>query len=165
MEEKPLECTECPNTIGVTYKEISRDSCSCIGMCPACPLLEKKLKGTFSEGFDKHEPGQLICPRCLTTLESVLMGSSLGCHECYSIFENQLREKLIKEKSIPSDINDEISDTPMHQGKSPHHNHLISLAHYLAMLNENLNKAIEKEQYEQAAWLRDQIKEYKEKNW
>ncbi len=165
MEEKPLECTQCPNTIRVTYKEISRDTCSCMGMCPTCPMLEKKLRGTLQEGLSKNEITQLICPRCLTSLESMLMGSSLGCHECYSIFEEQLRQKFIKEKKLPSCFADAISDTPMHQGKSPHHNHLISLTHHLAVLNEDLNKAIEKEQYEQAAWLRDQIKEYKDKNW
>jgi protein arginine kinase activator len=36
-------------------------------------------------------------------------------------------------------------------------------AYQLTTLNEALNEALEKEQYEQAAWLRDQIKEWKEK--
>jgi protein arginine kinase activator len=105
----------------------------------------------------------LCCSKCLTTLESLQTGGDLGCDQCYAVFDQALIEKLVQEKKIPPINGEEFSRDSIHQGKSPHRSHAISPIHQMAVLDEALHEALQKEQYEQAAWLRDQIKTWKEK--
>ncbi|MBX9923069.1 MAG: UvrB/UvrC motif-containing protein [Rhabdochlamydiaceae bacterium] len=164
MADKPLECTQCPNAICVTYKEISKNACTSVGMCSNCPILEKKLHGQLQTSSNPENIPKLYCTECLTTLESLEMGSSLGCNQCYANFDKPLLQKLIKEESLPSFFAEQLSNTQIHRGKSPHQAHTISPTQQLATLHEALNDALQKEQYEQAAWLRDQIKEWAGEN-
>lgn len=164
MAEKPLECTQCSNPICVTYKEISKNTCTNVGMCNHCPILAKKLHGQSKIPSTQTSSIQLYCGQCLTTLESVEMGNSLGCNQCYTIFDGPLLQKLIQEQCIPPFFRKALVNTPLHRGKTPHQTHAISATHQLATLHEALEEALEKEQYEQAAWIRDQIKEWKGEN-
>lgn len=163
MAEKPLECTQCSKAVCVTYKEITKGTCTNIGMCANCPMLAKKLYGESKTTAQQDRAPQLYCAHCLTTFESLQIGGEVGCNQCYAVFEKPLLQKLIKEKLLPPYLNEELSDSPIHRGKSPHRLHPMAPAYQLTTLNEALNEALEKEQYEQAAWLRDQIKEWKEK--
>ena len=52
---------------------------------------------------------------------------------------------------------------PLHIGKSPSIPVEMPASSRLTALNEALNEALKKENYEQAAWLRDQIKDLMEK--
>lgn len=51
----------------------------------------------------------------------------------------------------------------LHAGKSPDQTVEVSAASRIVSLNEALKEALKKENYEQAAWLRDQIKALTEK--
>jgi protein arginine kinase activator len=96
----------------------------------------------------------LCCGQCGTTLESVRLGSPLGCPECYEIFsdililEMQKHEKGASPKSAP----------PLHIGRAPGEDTKAKPALRLLALNEALSETLNREDYEQAAWLRDQIK-------
>jgi protein arginine kinase activator len=94
------------------------------------------------------------------------MGNPLGCSECYSVFSDVLISELISLERIPSRIKKDIlakKTQPLHLGKAPNKPLTIPSSSRLSALNEALNEALKKENYEQAAWIRDQIKDLTEK--
>lgn len=170
MAERPVECSHCKKAIACVYKEIARDVILVTDMCADCPILQQKLHGTeapslATEKVTEADAG-LCCGNCRTTLESVKMGNPLGCSECYEVFSDLLISELIAADEIPSRIKKEIAqkkNQPLHIGKTPSKPLSIPSSSRLTALNEALNEALKKENYEQAAWLRDQIKDLKEK--
>ena len=134
-------------------------------MCSDCPILSKKLKGSreTQQGSLENLP-TLYCEVCMTTEENLRSGDFLGCTNCYNVFEKLLKDKLLNEGCIPSFFQSQCVKDPessLHRGKSPHQTISIPLSHQLTTLDNALNEALAKEHYEQAAWIRDQIKELK----
>ncbi len=170
MADRPVECTgHCKRPIKVLYKEIVGNVISITEMCSECPVHEQKLHGQIkvpaTEGLAEGEAG-LCCGNCRTTLESVLTGNPLGCPECYPVFSDVLISELISEDAVPPHIKKSVGakkTQPFHIGKSPSHSQTLPTSSRLTTLNEALNEALKKENYEQAAWLRDQIKALMEK--
>lgn len=170
MADRPVECSHCKKPIKVIYKEIVDKSILCTEMCADCPVFQQRLHGqtpspAAKEGTREAEAG-LYCGNCRTSLESVKMGNPLGCSECYSVFSDLLTAELIAADRIPSRIKKEFPAKkmqPLHVGKSPHNPLTIPSSSRLSTLNEALNEALKKENYEQAAWLRDQIKDLTQK--
>ncbi len=166
MAERPVECSHCKRPIQVIYKELVGDTITCTEMCAECPLLEQRLHGQVrtegsSESLKEGETG-LCCGNCRTTLESVQTGNPLGCSECYAVFADVLVAEMIDAELIPKSMTAR-KNQPLHIGKAPHISLSIPSSSRLTALNEALNEALKKENYEQAAWLRDQIKELQEK--
>ncbi len=99
------------------------------------------------------------CENCGTTFQEVKTSGRLGCANCYSAFKTQLSDTIFK-----------LHGSMVHKGKRPDidvkidnettkiddNNDLIS------DLKQKLRMAIESEQYEQAAILRDEIKRLEE---
>jgi protein arginine kinase activator len=170
MADRPVECAgHCKRPIKVIYKEIVANTITVTEMCTECPVYEQKLHGQIkiptTEGLAEGEAG-LCCSNCRTTLESVLTGNPLGCPECYHVFSDVLLSQLISENAVPAAIKKTIAakkTQPLHVGKSPSHTPMQPTSTQLTTLNEALNEALKKENYEQAAWLRDQIKALLEK--
>lgn len=170
MADRPVECAgHCKRPTKVVYKEIVGNTITVTEMCSECPIYEQKLhgqiKGPATEGIAEGEAG-LCCSNCRTTLESVLTGNPLGCCECYPVFSDVLVSELISEDAVPSHIKKSVSakkTQALHIGKSPSHTQAPPASSQLTALNEALNDALKKENYEQAAWLRDQIKALLEK--
>jgi protein arginine kinase activator len=135
-------------------------------MCAECPVFQQRLHGSallppLREGLAEAEAG-LCCGNCGTSLESVKMGNPVGCSECYCVFSDMLVSELIAANKIPSHIKKEIlakKSQPIHLGKTPNKPLTIPSSSRLTSLNEALNEALKKENYEQAAWIRDQIKD------
>ncbi len=168
MAEKPVECSHCQKATVVTYKEMTNNLSNCTEMCSSCPILAKKLHGASQPPAQTNSSSPLLhCALCMTTSETVQTGNPLGCNHCYSVFEELLLGKLLTEKSLSSASAKEILVSPsvlLHKGKSPTQSAIdIPLSNELSSLSIALNEAVAKEHYEQAAWLRDQIKELKEK--
>ncbi len=164
MSERPIECSQCKRPAKVIYKEIFNDTINCTEMCTECPVLQAKLHGDVSK-IDKKE-SQICCGSCGTSLESVQMGQPLGCIECYIVFNDFLINELIAADAIPLALQKKLTSQrtqAIHIGKSPDQPVDITLSSRLASLNEALNDALKRENYEQAAWLRDQIKTLTEK--
>lgn len=168
MPDRPVECSHCKKTITVIYKEIIEDTVSCTHMCAECPILMQKMTGELSDTKRKRSETDmgLCCGSCGTTLESIQTGNPLGCSECYSVFGDLIMDELVSLDMIPARLQKGLGkkkSQPMHIGKSPSTPAQIPSSSRLTALNEALNDALKKENYEQAAWLRDQIKDLMDK--
>lgn len=158
--ERPLECSECRKPIAVRYTEIIGDAITHTSMCADCPELRRRLFGSnYSElsGLSEGQAG-LACGNCGTTLEAVRTGNLLGCHVCYEVFDEIILSELQTAGKFGLRLANAKKSTPVHIGRSPGETREINPAMRLLALNEALTETLKKEDYEQAAWLRDQIK-------
>lgn len=166
MPERPDECGQCKKPAKVIYKEIVGNKMTVTEMCADCPILLRKLHGDAPEipAESKERLGAgLYCGHCHTPLEAVKMGNPMGCSECYTIFGDLLVQELIAENKIPAQMQNARRNQPLHIGKTPDKPANIPASSRLTALNEALNDALQRENYEEAAWLRDQIKELMDK--
>jgi len=166
MSERNIECSHCKKPVKVIYKEIVGELIITTEMCEGCPILEQKLHGKASlEGLREGEKG-LCCGVCRTTLESVKTGNPLGCSECYAVFSDVITSELIATNKIHPRLKKEQimkKNQSLHTGKEPGKTAEIPSSSRLTALNVALNDALRKENYEQAATIRDEIKALTEK--
>jgi protein arginine kinase activator len=121
--------------------------------CMECPPeINDFLAGLM--GFQKSNNSYItinkekICPSCGMSFEEFQKTGKLGCSECYSVFEERL-EPLLKR----------IHGNTEHHGKTPKKMEQdVNKSNVLNDLKELLNKAIQSEEYEKAAELRDEIR-------
>jgi len=165
MAERPIECGQCKKGAEVVYKEIVGQTITTTKMCADCPVLLKKLHGMTpaeAEGSQEENGAGLFCGKCHTSLEAVKMGNPMGCSECYTLFGDLLVQELFAENKIPKHLEKARRNQPLHIGRTPGKTVPVAGSNRLTSLNEALNEALQKENYEEAAWLRDQIKELME---
>lgn len=160
MEERPLECSQCKRKSEILYKEIVNGNMACWAMCRDCPILKKKLDGPGEGPLTYEKEGGLCCSHCKTTLESVLLGHPVGCRECYIIFKDVLVDQLAAMNKIAPKLKPSQKSRPsiLHVGKTPELDQNAHVSSRIGALNEALSDALKGENYEQAAWVRDQIK-------
>ena len=166
----------------VHFTEIIDSKVNELNLCKKC--AEKKgisltVSNAFSEFISGMTGGQAqteddgrCCPRCGLSFKELRQGGRLGCGECYTAFEDSL-SALIKN----------IQKGPKHTGKSPpgfKEEVSIKTAPAPPVMESNEKVAIDKEarikelrgkikaaiaieEYEQAAHLRDWIKDLESK--
>lgn len=161
LPDRPLECSECKKPISVYYTEIVGNTINRICMCSDCPELQRRLKGASSlssaENAQENATG-LACGNCGTTLEALRVGNPLGCSVCYEVFDDVLLGEMLAAEKIPARITTTKKSIPIHIGRAPGEAQEMNPSLRLLALNEALNETLKREDYEQAAWLRDQIK-------
>jgi len=156
MEERPLECSRCEKEADVTYSEIVGKMVTTVRMCRDCPVLKQKLQG--------HEATERICcEHCKTSLESIITGNPLGCKECYVVFQDILCEQLLEMDLLSPRLKS--NHSTLHTGQSPAPATINTQTKRLSTLNQALSEALTSENFEQAAWIRDQISTLKEKTY
>lgn len=118
--------------------------------------LDKFFGGILSEnlpllGGEKEEK----CPKCGYTFTDIVKSGKVGCADCYRKFYDRLLPSL---QSIHGKIK--------HTGKQAMvvHSPAETKINPIAKLKEDLQKAIEEQNFEQAAVLRDRIKEMEADN-
>ncbi len=165
MPERPLDCTECKKPIAVMYSLIIGEKMTRTVMCADCPHLEKRLFGKIRQEGEEgiSPPAELVCGNCGTTLEQVRMGQPLGCSECYDVFADVLIDELVQLERISRHFTANVKTQPIHMGRAPGEVTEVSPTLRLIALNEALDETLIREDYEQAALLRDQIKALKDK--
>lgn len=164
MADRPIECSQCTRPIAVRYTEVTAEGTVQTDHCNQCPILQMKIHGQtenlIPSGFSGTDAG-VCCGRCGTTMLSIRTGSPLGCPECYVVFEDILSNEIMSQGYIPLRLRKVMEGNkkqPMHVGKTPEQVVDLASASRIVGLNEALNEALKGENYEQAAWLRDQIK-------
>ena len=158
-------CTKNPATVHLT--EIIDDKMTELHLCEAC--AQKKgaqmeshfgladllagladLGGQFNAKTKKET--KIKCPRCGLTYEDFKRVGRLGCGECYSAFKEALLPLLKR-----------IHGSTQHYGKSPTKKttrtpRSVKAKNDLQELKEKLQKAIQLEEFEEAAKVRDKIR-------
>lgn len=102
--------------------------------------------------MDKEIEEDIKCPNCYSTYNEYRETGKLGCSRCYEVFEKQLKPIIKNMYSYEEYI-----------GKSPKKDNThIYISKEIRILREDLNRAVEQEEYEKAADIRDKIKELEE---
>ena len=96
----------------------------------------------------------IVCSNCHTTYDEYRQTGKLGCSNCYEAFHRKLKHIL---KNIHG-YTEYIGKIPKSDD-----NH-IYISNEIKILKEDLNRAVEKEEYEKAADIRDKIRALEECN-
>jgi len=153
-------CKEREATVHLT--QIAGDKMQKVDLCEECAktkgvndptgfsLADLLLGLGASQEIEQVAGGlEIKCPRCGFTQADFKKAGRLGCAECYKTFADGL-EGLLKS----------MHKGTRHVGKVPESlRQTRDLSDRLSALQKKLNKAIEEENFEQAAQLRDQIKQ------
>jgi len=112
-----------------------------------------KVAATESGGDLEEAPfGQQECPRCGIKFVDFRNSHRLGCPQDYEVFRTELTPLL-----------ENIHGEPRHCGKTPRRYPQTKKAEAeLVQLRSRLKRAVDREDYEEAAKLRDQIKTLEE---
>jgi protein arginine kinase activator len=98
------------------------------------------------------------CPKCGTSLHDISKKGKLGCIECWDWFYEDIKTALYLAHGSPNSPEDLI-----HTGKVPKNFHVTKIDEdaktRMVKLKYKLSQAIEQEDYEKAAKLRDIIKD------
>ena len=161
--ERPLDCSECHRPIKVLYTEVVGKNITSYHMCSECPVLQKKLQGQTLFGNDVGSHAPLCCGGCGLSLEDLKKGSFLGCEMCYDIFKDEIIHELIEQKRLPN-LPKIGNGESLHVGRRTGASQEMSVPLQLSTLQQALHDTLGREDYEQAAYLRDQIKALEERN-
>ena len=165
-----MMCEECgvrPASIHLTT--ITQGMKTEKNLCPICMAKYHRLPGMDLNGIagmlnnlilpreaEKNEDPlgredaypDIMCPECGTTYEEFRKSGFVGCAHCYSEF----REPMLR-------ILQKVHGSVHHTGKLPDAGKGgMSLKITLEGLKNRLSRAIEEEEYEQAAQIRDKIR-------
>lgn len=160
-------CEGCEKPQAVYLAEIVKGKIKQYYLCESCPLLKDfyvlKPSDAPNVAAISGQPAEegkeildLTCPKCGLTYEQFIVRGYLGCSECYSAFREPL--KLLLAHIHGSDI---------HLGKAPKiirgkktsagNARKTNRIDTLLDMKEKLKTAVEKEDFGQAAQLRDKI--------
>lgn len=91
---------------------------------------------------------QFACEKCGMNYEEFQRTGRIGCNNCYEVYADKLRP-LIKR----------LHGSTTHNGKMPHRvSDSVKVTREIEKLKELLNRAVQDEQYEKAAEIRDRIR-------
>ncbi len=156
-------CKQSQATVHLT--EIVNEQMTELHLCESCANqkgaqveshfgLSDLLSGLaeFSKTQEPEEVTSKACPTCGMTYDDFRKVGRLGCAQCYQTFKRSLGSLLKR-----------IHGSPIHLGKSPVRLTKPSKTKgEITELRRKLERAIEREEFEEAAKLRDQIRRYEE---
>ena len=158
-----MVCELCKQTQATVHlTEIVNEQMTELHLCEACANqkgaqveshfgLSDMLSGLadFGKAQEPEEVSSKACPTCGMTYDDFRKVGRLGCADCYATFKRSLGSLLKR-----------IHGAPIHVGKSPLR--LLKPSKVakseLLDLKRRLERAIEGEEFEEAAKLRDQIR-------
>jgi len=152
------------NQASVHFTEINDNKMSELHVCERC-AEEKGMQGpSKKQKFDiadllagmvdgmtsteEERVGHVQCPRCGMQYSAFKETGRLGCAECYQAFQFQLRPLL---RRIHGDTH--------HKGKVPTRDgEGATRSRQIQRLHDELQRAVEREDFERAAGIRDEVK-------
>ena len=106
------------------------------------------VKAMFSQELDDAAESELACPNCGMVFSDFSRSGKIGCNVCYGIFHEQLEPILRR-----------VHGTNTHTGKVPRRaGNQIRLRLAVKGLRKDLEQSVEREDYENAAKIRDNIR-------
>jgi protein arginine kinase activator len=114
-------------------------------------LLQKQDEVGSPSDAASPPPSELVCPGCGTTLAQFEEALSVGCSECYTVFEGAIEPRLRR-----------MHGSIRHVGRTPRTTRPVSKVDAMvAALTQELAEAVSDEDYHKAAVLRDRIRHLK----
>ena len=155
-----MKCEKCgKNEAAMLYQQTVNGVTQTLHLCPVC-AQSAGLGGFSTLGFWGEPFGSSLwremtgaaerrCPVCGTTERTLRKTGRVGCADCYAAFREVLTPYLQKVHGATRHIGaaPAAADTPAPPQAEP-----------LADLRAQLKAAVEREDYEQAARLRDEIR-------
>lgn len=148
-------CEKCgKNNATVLYTQIVNGKKSSLNLCSACASGESIFDnfGSLLSFGTRTESRQSVCPCCGMTLSELARKGRMGCGECYKTFRTQAKSMLqkIHGTSVHAEAKAEEVSAPEAEKEKKSE---------LDILKDKLKEAIETENYEDAAKIRDEIRE------
>lgn len=137
-------CEKCKkNTATVHYKQNVNGSVKETFLCPICAAEEGIVSGNFFSFFSAPQKStqKAVCPTCKHDFNFYRKTGRFACPDCYSAFSDSV-ESILKK----------VHKTSQHKGD------MSSVPSKLDKLKLQLRDAIESENFEKAAQLRDEIR-------
>jgi len=159
-----MSCDQCHEREAVIHlTQIVNDQVTTLHLCERCAAekgvespaaVTKTPLGSFLAAMGKEAEAPAprsgdTCPRCGGSLQDFRESGRLGCPECWRAFEAPLRDLLRRLHGSTHHVGERYAD---HQGELP--GPTIEAAH----LREQLRAAVESENFELAAELRDRLR-------
>ncbi len=157
-----MKCDACGEKPAVIFvQQVSRENTVELHLCEACAAkrglsttgnkIDISLGGLFTnilDGDSTETVSKKSCPVCLSTLNLIRRQKKAGCAECYRFFRTEILSVLRAE------------GIEMHYtGALPHRpDNFRSVAVDREMLKRELQRAIDTEDYELAAYYRDRLR-------
>ena len=116
---------------------------------PFSTLQDDLFGGFFGIPTSLHLSSQKKCPSCSCTYDQISKEGKVGCPQCYTTFRDELSRLIASVHGTTSHV------PARHRAKRERDLRLQELT-------AQLQNAIQAEQYEQAATLRDEIRKLKE---
>ena len=155
-------CRERDASVHLT--QVVKGEVTLVHLCPKCAAEQgvettvttppKSVLGEFLQAVQQQEntsqADAVRCSYCSMSLRDFRATGRLGCSRCYSTFEQSLRELLRR-----------VQGSAKHVGRryvTPEPN-VLERATTMGELRDRLRRAIENEEFESAAALRDQIRD------
>lgn len=162
-----MSCDQCREREAVIHlTQIVNEQVTTLHLCERCAAekgvespasVAKTPLGTFLAAMGKGLPETVplakatdSCDRCGATLQDFRESGRLGCPECYRVFESPLRDLLRRLHGSTMHVGERYTDqgevVPAEGGRDA------------AVLREQLRVAVETENFELAAELRDRLR-------
>ena len=146
-------CEKCgKNNATVLYTQIINGKKSSLNLCSACASGESIFDnfGSLLSFGPRTDARQTVCPTCGMTLSELARKGKMGCGECYNTFRAQAKSMLQKIHGT-SVHSEEKAEAPAPEIKKEEKSEID-------ILKDKLKEAIETENYEEAAKIRDEIR-------
>ena len=155
-------CEKCKKNQATTYiKTIINGKYSEKHLCSECYKEENDFAGGFSVGDmfssmfgDSHysglQNGVTHCPLCGSSINDISNTGKAGCPECYKTFRKQLLPFIKRVHGSVSHTGKSLNKLPVSENTEKSE---------LQKLKEQLQVLISEEKFEEAAKVRDRIKE------
>ncbi|HHU35780.1 MAG TPA: DNA helicase UvrBC [Treponema sp.] len=156
-----MKCDICRIRNAVIFvQQVSRDNSVELHLCEQCASergfsttqnkIDISLGGLFSEAMDKKEKSgdpANICPVCGCTIQDIRKHKKTGCAECYRHFTAEIIS-LLRQDGVEYSYTGTLPEktTPRAVKPTPE------------QIKHELHSAIERENYELAAYYRDRLK-------
>ncbi len=155
-EEKKNLCDICKKEIAtVFYTIIVNNKKMQLNLCEKC-AAKKGLVLSLQDTLTLPENTQsavieLKCPSCGLTFEEFKNTLRLGCAECYNVFDREITA-----------IAQRVHKATQHIGKFVKSSHdRIKIEHDINALKRKLEECLKNERYEEAAKIRDELRQLK----
>ncbi len=152
-----MKCDKCGKYIATTHiHSVINGKVTNLNLCTNCAVIKGlNNRGTsmFSDLLKNTEhdnkSNEKVCSSCGAKLSSIVESGLIGCGDCYKIFNNELSTTIRR-----------LHGRTNYRGKIPQTSApRLDCSSIVSKLREEMAKAVQTENFEHAAELRDKIKE------